>query len=372
MSDTELSDTEAKSAANRDAGRRASMDVSGSEGTNLSRNSSSSKGLGGLRGKPSFSFRSKKTKAPSPVTPSSVQEETKEKTVHLNSAPSSPALHPHHRGGPTPAQAAYIHRILSASVAGEHSDPLAKLRAAHSGHHEPATLSIPTDGGLLESLRAFTSVEVLEGENAFACRKCWRIKSGKYDRYHAAEAETDSLASSVPGIIAPKPLPAGAPTIQISSSQSSESSLAVPDERGRLGRVGSIASRSSAASAVKRAPSPLSRQITVESSNASLAPTDSASAASDTGALAEPESDDGDDGLSATDESTDGEVASFVRNPPGARPKPKRMKSSHFIMRRAFKRYMIAKAPEVLVFHFKRFKQTQKNMLFTNFLDLKK
>ena len=52
---------------------------------------------------------------------------------------------------------------------------------------------------------------------------------------------------------------------------------------------------------------------------------------------------------------------------------PARKKSSHFIMRRAFKRYLIAKAPEVLVFHFKRFKQTQKAiMAFTNFYDLKK
>jgi ubiquitin carboxyl-terminal hydrolase 16/45 len=42
-------------------------------------------------------------------------------------------------------------------------------------------------------------------------------------------------------------------------------------------------------------------------------------------------------------------------------------------MRRAFKRYLIAKAPEMLVFHLKRFKQSTKTGLtFTSFYDLKK
>lgn len=107
--------------------------------------------------------------------------------------------------------------------------------------------------GLVESLRQFTSVELLEGDNAFACKKCW-----KNARDPGARDASDSEASDEE----PPSLP--------------------------------------------------------------------------------------------------------------VRPQPNRRKSTHFVLRRAYKRYMIASPPEILVFHLKRFRQTQKGLAFTSFYDLKK
>jgi ubiquitin carboxyl-terminal hydrolase 16/45 len=77
-----------------------------------------------------------------------------------------------------------------------------------------------------------------------------------------------------------------------------------------------------------------------------------------------------DDGLSDTDTSDEEQPDTAIHI---GRPKPTRRQSSHFVMRRAFKRYLFAKSPEVLIFHFKRFKQTHKtSMMFTSFYDLKK
>jgi ubiquitin carboxyl-terminal hydrolase 16/45 len=82
------------------------------------------------------------------------------------------------------------------------------------------------------------------------------------------------------------------------------------------------------------------------------------------------ERDSDDDGLSDTDTSDEEQPDTAIHV---GRPKPIRRQSSHFVMRRAFKRYLFAKAPEVLIFHFKRFKQTHKtSMMFTSFYDLKK
>jgi ubiquitin carboxyl-terminal hydrolase 16/45 len=114
-----------------------------------------------------------------------------------------------------------------------------------------------TRDGLVESLRQFTSVELLEGDNAFACKRCWKIS-----RDHSVQEEPD------------------------------------------------------------------------------------------------------DDPGSASDE----EPPTL----PVGRPHPSRRKSTHFVLRRAYKRYMIASSPEILVFHLKRFRQTQKGLAFTSFYDLKK
>lgn len=76
---------------------------------------------------------------------------------------------------------------------------------------------------------------------------------------------------------------------------------------------------------------------------------------------------------SSEESSDEGPVGrlSVVRPPP-----PQRRKSQHFVLQRAFKRYMIARAPPVLVFHFKRFQQSSKsnssNMYSGSFAALKK
>lgn len=225
--------------------------------------------------------------------------------------------------------------------------------------------------GLEESLQAFTSVEVLEGDNAFACRKCWKIKTGKYANAHDTVHEEDETVDDdlAPPVSAPRPAP---PSISIAGSDSSSDvAIPTPDSERRLGRAGSATSRSSAASGQQRAPSPLRRLVEEQGDEALERSYAVSTISAESSAVAELEQDVS-DGLS--DSSSSDDEPPPVDLPVGVRPKmPTRRKSLHFTMRRAFKRYLIAQAPEVLVFHFKRFKQTQKSGLtFTSFYDLKK
>lgn len=370
-------------------------------------------GFGFNKGRRDSKDKDKKSSRPSSSSSSSIVDP--DKTPPATSIPGSPNTPAHHRSllglhgsshgpGPTPAQAAYISRILAGPNGGQHhhDDPLARLHAANSGDGAALhSLDIPADSGLEESLRNFTSVEVLEGENAFACRKCWKVKSGKYQNHHNTLYEEPELETS-PHLRSSKAPP---PSISIvSGSESdlarSQSSLPVGEER-RLGRASSTTSRSSAAQS-QRAPSPLRRvlesgdndDVAVQGDSPVIAPSAASVFSSESGGLADQESlatvdvptldipdhagaldgeDDGEsDGLSES--SSEDEPPPQMDLPVGSmRPKPTRRKSSHFVMRRAFKRYLIAKAPEVLVFHFKRFKQTHKSGLtFTSFYDLKK
>jgi ubiquitin carboxyl-terminal hydrolase 16/45 len=407
MSDTELSDTEPQE---RD--RRLSLNHDDRAEGSLSRNSSLK--TFGLRNKKSFSFGKKKPEKVSrpgssnssttlPAVPSSTSVDH-DRGSFSTSGPSSPVVSARmsnthiHGVGPTAAQMAYIHRILAPPPNAAEIDPLTKLRAANanSGEIPPASsangTSTANETGLEESLRAFTSVEVLEGENAFACKRCWKIKSGRYKGREATLPEEDEsaieLMDSTPnspeisatGLQARRQAP---PSISIASSETSSIVTSpVGQDDGRLGRAPSVASRSSASAQNIRAPSPLRRQVEVDDSTRSisnmtlnssidshsgshLTDTEAASTAVGVGRL-----DSDDDGLSDTDTSDEEQPDTTIHI---GRPKPTRRQSSHFVMRRAFKRYLFAKAPEVLIFHFKRFKQTQKtSMMFTSFYDLKK
>lgn len=341
------------------------------DSSSLKRNTSMSQKFG-LKGKPSFSFGKKKSRAASSSS-SIASTVDAERTPPANSIPGSPnTFHRQHGPGPTPAQNAYIQRILSAPQSAHVDDPLAKLRAANAGegvsvNEKPGSKTLT---GLEESLQAFTSVEVLEGDNAFACRKCWKIKTGKYanaqDTVHEEDENADDLA---PPASSMRHAP---PTISIAGSDSSsEVAVPTPDSERRLGRTGSAASRSSAASQQQRAPSPLRRLVEEQGDEALEKSYAVSTISADSSAVVDAEKD-ASDGLSNSSSSDDEPPP--VDLPVGVRPKmPTRRKSLHFTMRRAFKRYLIAQAPEVLVFHFKRFKQTHKSGLtFTSFYDLKK
>ena len=296
---------------------------------------------------------------------------------------------------PTRAQAAYIHRLL-APIGPVELDPLAKLRNVNSGESLEANGSDKT--GLEQSLEAFTSVEVLEGDNAFACKKCWKIKHGKYKPHHV-NFDQDGLgeagsSSTLPGSLVPSP-PMLAPEPRNTSAffEQFNPPLSSPDQGGgHIGRAPSIASRSSAGK-IQRAPSPLRSHVEATSESAlslsSVKSNDIASIIS--GESAEtaatgmtsltsivpdhprPVIDDDSDGLSNS--SSSGSDRPLTDSPLIGDPTRglKERSEPHYIKRRAFKRYLIAQAPEILVFHFKRFKQTQKALLaFTNFYDLKK
>lgn len=365
MSETELSDTETRESQPR----RDSMDQDDRPGEASLSRSTTAKGFGGLKNKSSFSFRRKPSK-PSTSTNSPIAPPSDP----IPPVPSHDSVHSHHSRsksisiGPTAAQSAYIQRILSGSAATEHVDPLAKLHAAN--HSDVPPVSVPADYGLVESLKAFTSVEVLEGDNAFACRKCWKVKSGRYVGHEETvhEVNEDELGNSSPPLV-PTNVTAP-PAISIMSDSASDRILSPGEESDRLtGRTSSINSRTSGSqSATSRAPSPLRNRA--DPSDRSFATTQSAGqtfASSDSAVTGS-----GSDGLSDSD-SSDNAPPPLSELPIGRPKLPARRKSMHSVLRRAYKRYLIAKAPEVLVFHFKRFRQTHKSGLtFTSFYDLKK
>ncbi|WWD16062.1 hypothetical protein CI109_100487 [Kwoniella shandongensis] len=388
VSDGELSEPE-KYTADRSSNRRRSLDQEDGSETGLSRHSSS-KGISGLKNKTSFSFKRKGSRQNSsssslpdvektpPAQP--VQPEAKPQASH--------APHHHHGAGPTPAQAAYIARILSAPSVNDPLDPLAKLRAANNGDHT----SVPVDSGLVEALKAFTQVEVLEGENAFACKKCWRIKHGWYTQHEATVPEEDdeddvarrpsnsSLASKAstsatsPSLLTSPRFPP--PSIAILGSPESGITDLPDDNSDRTGRSYNITSPQMNHSQV-RGPSPLRRRadgmeaLSAQISHSTLNSVYTESSLSTIDFDADAEAEDassGSDGLSDSETESEEERAHD-----GGKPKPHKKKSVHFVMGRAFKRYLIAKAPEIMVFHFKRFKQTHKsNMGWSSFYDLKK
>ena len=363
----------------------------------------------GLRNKKSFSFGKKKPEKSRPGSSSSVPAVPSstsldhERGSMPSSGPSSPVVSARvpnqiHGVGPTAAQMAYIHRILAPPPNSAEIDPLSKLRAPSADtlsttHSSTTTTPQGTETGLEESLRAFTSVEVLEGENAFACKRCWKIKSGRYKSREATLPEEDEsaieLLESQPAspevsALGLKSTHQAPPSISIADSETS-SIVTSPtgQDDGRLGRAGSVASRSSASAQNIRAPSPLRRQVEMEDATRSISnltigsstdgtsgvSSDDAGAPSTVGVVPAGRDSD-DDGLSDTDTSDEEQPDTAIHI---GRPKPTRRQSSHFVMRRAFKRYLFAKAPEVLIFHFKRFKQTHKtSMMFTSFYDLKK
>ncbi|KAL7425092.1 hypothetical protein Q5752_000780 [Cryptotrichosporon argae] len=348
-SDPEVSDGE----SNATRSRRGSLDVD----SDAAAPSNRSFGLRAAR--PSFSFRRKKDAPPVPHENASAHSSS---TSLPNSPPTAPhlpqasALQPQPPGiGPTPAQAAYIRRILYGPPGPpETADPLAKLRAAQSG--APPDAKAP-DYGLVDSLKAFTSVEVLEGDNAFACKKCWRIKAGRYGKIpeegngEGEGADEDSEAAA-------------------EGSEANGSvrapSIAIDDRYLDAPRLGRSTSASASASSA-RAPSPLRRNVEFDESTNSIELA-SVSSRSVSASHAPGSAVSASDGLSDTSSSDEDAPASRL-----ARPRLARTQSKHFVLRRAFKRYLIAKAPEVLVFHFKRFKQTQKSgMAFSNFYNLKK
>lgn len=396
-----MSDTEPKE---RD--RRLSLDQDDRRSDTSGVSRSSSKTFG-LRNKKSFSFGKKKPEKSRPGSSSSsfnggsgpgIPPAEQDRMSLASSAPSSPVVSARtnllaHGVGPTAAQMAYIHRILAPPPNAAELDPLAKLRAANSGEGIAANQAHPsTETGLEESLKLFTSVEVLEGENAFACKRCWKIKSGKYKGREDTVQEENETALEM---LDSAPVSPEASALGLRSTHAAPPSISIADpelasgptspsggDTARLGRAGSVASRSSASAQNVRAPSPLRRQLDMDVnattrsiSEMTLSSTDSQSVSQIDAPTTEAttlsrEDDTEDDGLSDTDTSDEDQPDTAIHI---GRPKPIRRQSSHFVMRRAFKRYLFAKAPEVLIFHFKRFKQTHKtSMMFTSFYDLKK
>ncbi|KAF8605749.1 cysteine proteinase [Ceratobasidium sp. AG-I] len=104
----------------------------------------------------------------------------------ISSAPMSRATSPARKN-----EVAYLKRVLADIGAPPAANPLALLRGATSDGlgilKDPFSRPSLDDvwlklssgrGSVTDALRSFTAVEVLEGDNAFACRRCWKIAHG--------------------------------------------------------------------------------------------------------------------------------------------------------------------------------------------------
>lgn len=83
-----------------------------------------------------------------------------------------------------PSQAAYILRILGAhnpTASPLSNRALASTTSFSDQTQQGGTLGQNPNTGLTDCLKQFTAVEVLEGENAFACKKCWRWENPRSD-----------------------------------------------------------------------------------------------------------------------------------------------------------------------------------------------
>lgn len=269
---------------------------------------------------------------------------------------------------PTPEQAAYIRRLLNGPNLPPKEDPLERLRhgmanmspgEGPSQHTEqPARRRIDgQDTDLMDCLRNFSAVEVLDGDNAFACHKCWQYKTGRIKRKASdKKGPQEVLFEEDEGVhqngVAPEAAkgtansvsfaPASAngqiPTIAVTTMDSEsavldEETVRSPVETAeRLPAVGPVSPRGSDTVTLSSA---LSGYSTSEENS-----------------------------------SEDEESRISISRPP----MPQRRKSTHYVLRRAFKRYMIARAPPVLVFHFKRFRLPSKSsaVYASSFASLKK
>lgn len=264
---------------------------------------------------------------------------------------------------PTPEQAAYIRRLLNGPNLPPKDDPLERLRQgmanmspgeAPSQHTEqPHRRHIDgQDTDLMEALKSFSAVEVLDGDNAFACQKCWQYKTGRMKRKASDKRGPKDVLVEEDEEIQEKNAQTATSTVSFAPASANEQIPAIAVTKTEAGSViinGDIVASSKTAADRMPSVSPISPR------------------GSDTVTLSSALS-----GYSTSEEnSSDEDEARISISRP---PMPPRRKSTHYILRRAFKRYMIARAPPVLVFHFKRFRLPSKSstVYASSFASLKK
>ncbi|KAF8329557.1 uncharacterized protein EI90DRAFT_2973823 [Cantharellus anzutake] len=148
----------------------------------------------------------------------------------------------------TPGEAAYLRALLRDEPI-HASNPLALLRSASPS--SSATRVSPASGdssakfgngsGLLDCLRMFTAVEILDGENLFACHNCWKTENPllakRRRRHHSgSESSSSSSASSDDELSQSRRRPLPSPSLAVPGADFPRPSSA----QARLSRPGAI------------------------------------------------------------------------------------------------------------------------------------
>jgi ubiquitin carboxyl-terminal hydrolase 16/45 len=236
--------------------------------------------------------------------------------------------------------------------------------------------------GLEHCLRQFTAVELLDGENAVGCRRCWKIANGLYrpkdhevgegaSAEHGESQWTHTIESSrsvspaSTGVISPRP-DVSLSAFDLASSRSSLPSTYAPVERPlqphpiQIPQITTEAPRSPSPQLEDARPTfarSYSEGSTAVNPDNSLKAPDPrlrmsrsrSTIAYDNDSASGQSSEENSDNESNTSAASDSE------------PPRRKHKIKEVLMRRAYKRYLIAKPPPVLVVHLKRFQQVSKS-----------
>ncbi|CAE6457633.1 unnamed protein product [Rhizoctonia solani] len=272
-------------------------------------------------------------------------------------------------------EAAYLRRVLADTNVAGPTNPLALLKGTVDGLgilRDPFTRPPPDDvwlklssgrGSITDALRSFTAVEILEGDNSFACRRCWKIAHGvplaKKSRprsragstsdsaYGSSDSSSDSDPSSEDQGESEKPRP----SVAIPLRPASTSGLgAGPEQWAR----DTVLPRPSSAPMTDgpthlAGPIPVIEMTSPDAERAKPFP--------DVDTQAPPLVRGGSE--TSVNSSTEGPaiIAPVPRTPISLAQLPAIPRSQQYIHRRALKRYLIATPPPVLVIHLKRFHQ---------------
>jgi hypothetical protein len=285
----------------------------------------------------------------------------------------------------------------------------------------PATqadvLAAQAGTGLVKSLMQFTAVEALDGDNRYACKRCWRLANpltpaerarqlrrrarrgeddAESEKSEDDEEDSDAGEEEQPHqgikVAVPTPIVAnGTDTIKAShlpppaddSRRGSASSLGETsgeDELQSITRsmpipiietspatpaVATASPRWPGADGSLRAPQAIPgslRTIAKTSTTGSEYATSDEESGDVTGSETEASTGRGTD--SASDRGAPVDALRTLRVSSGA---PRRRRSTQSIAQRALKRYLIASTPPVLVFHFKRFQHVNRTYGFSSF-----
>ncbi|CAE6534155.1 unnamed protein product [Rhizoctonia solani] len=297
----------------------------------------------------------------------------------VSTRPSSPERKTPHTNGISRAisptrknEAAYLRRVLADIGTTVPTNPLALLKGTVDGLgilRDPFTRPPPDDvwlklssgrGSITDALRSFTAVEILEGDNAFACRRCWKIAHGvpltKISRsrsrgsasdsaYASSGSSSDSDSSSDEGE-PERPKPSVTIPLRPASTSGLDPGAEQQWTRDTVLPRPSSAPMTDGPTHLK-GPIPVIEMTSPDAERAKPFPD------VDLPPLVRGES------ATSVSSSTEGPaiIAPVPRTPISLAQLPAIPRSQQYIHRRALKRYLIATPPPVLVIHLKRFQQ---------------
>ncbi|KIY71385.1 cysteine proteinase [Cylindrobasidium torrendii FP15055 ss-10] len=314
------------------------------------------------------------------------------KPIPVSSPPASSRPSSMDRRSPKPPKPSrreneYLRRVL-ADTHPASSNPFARM-----AHHAPSGSSeqsmwwkLSQLPSIEECLKMFTSVEVLDGDNRVGCRRCWKIANGLYTPPKRHDHDSESMGSrsrpSTP--VKDEDNEIAVDDTDVESALDFPKSMSTPDLA--YGHKGEGHSLVSLPTTIAGDPTPRSRHVSsgnppipTISTTAPPSPDDSSPPTTHPGSedshgsskdtlLTAPDpnrnSSDVESDYDSDSSSSEEDVSDDEKPQPG---KPHKRRPKPTIQRPAYKRYLIASPPPVLVVHLKRFQQLNKSSVVLSF-----